>query len=118
MAGNSSSRSDRSHRVRQMVGHHHEHFDGSGYPDGLGGEQIPLGARILAIADAYDTITSDRTYKKARSPEEAMAELERCAGMQFDPVLVRLFVERLRQLPAPLLDAAPMPVAAPVRATQ
>jgi diguanylate cyclase (GGDEF)-like protein/putative nucleotidyltransferase with HDIG domain len=105
-------------RVRLMVGHHHEHFDGSGYPDGLAGEQIPLGGRALAIADAYDTITSDRTYKKARSPEEAMAELERCAGMQFDPVLVRLFVKRLRQLPAPLLDAAPIPAAAPVRAAQ
>jgi diguanylate cyclase (GGDEF)-like protein/putative nucleotidyltransferase with HDIG domain len=105
-------------RVRQMVGHHHEHIDGSGYPDGLAGEQIPLGARILAIADAYDTITSDRTYKKGRSPEEAMAELERCSGMQFDPVLLRMFLVRLRKLPAPLLDAAPVPVAIPVRAAQ
>jgi diguanylate cyclase (GGDEF)-like protein/putative nucleotidyltransferase with HDIG domain len=100
-------------RVQQMVGHHHEHFDGSGYPAGLSGDQIPLGARIIAIADAYDTITSDRTYKKGRSPEEAMAEIERCAGTQFDPVLVPLFLGRLRQLPAPLLEAAPMPFAAP-----
>ncbi len=100
-------------RVQQMVSHHHEHFDGSGYPDGLAGDQIPLGARIIAIADAYDTITSDRTYKKGRSPDEAMAEIERCAGTQFDPALVPLFLGRLRQLPAPLLDAAPMPVAVP-----
>jgi diguanylate cyclase (GGDEF)-like protein/putative nucleotidyltransferase with HDIG domain len=105
-------------RVQQMVGHHHEYFDGSGYPEGLVGDHVPLGARIIAIADAYDTITSDRTYKKGRSAEEAMAELERCAGTQFDPVLVPVFIERLRQLPSPLLDAAPMPVAASVRAAQ
>jgi len=101
--------------VQQMVSHHHEYFDGSGYPEGLHGEQIPLGARIVAIADAYDTITSDRTYKKGRSPEEAMAELERCAGTQFDPALVPIFIERLRQLPTPLLDAVPVPTASPVR---
>src|SRR2546430_8731446 len=53
-------------RIREMVLHHHEFFDGSGYPHALAGESIPLGARIIAIADAYDTITSDRTYKKAR----------------------------------------------------
>jgi diguanylate cyclase (GGDEF)-like protein len=79
--------------IRRMVGHHHEMFDGSGYPDQLAAESIPLGARIIAIADAYDTITSDRTYNKARTPAEAMAELKRCAGAQFDPSLVRLFVE-------------------------
>jgi len=67
-------------RIREMVLHHHEYFDGSGYPDGLAGEQIPLGSRIIAVADAYDTITSDRTYKKARAAEEALAELERCAN--------------------------------------
>jgi HD-GYP domain-containing protein (c-di-GMP phosphodiesterase class II) len=74
------------------------------------GSEIPLGSRIVSIADAYDTITSDRTYKKGRAPEEAMAELERCAGSQFDAELVQLFVERLRKLPNPLLDAAPVPV--------
>jgi diguanylate cyclase (GGDEF)-like protein/putative nucleotidyltransferase with HDIG domain len=102
-------------RIRKIVGHHHEYFDGSGYPDGVNGELIPLGARIVAIADAYDTITSDRTYKKGRTPEDAMAELERCAGTQFDAELVRLFVARLRALPNPLLDAAP-PVPADTRA--
>jgi len=64
-------------RIREMVLHHHEYFDGSGYPEALVGEKIPLGARIIAIADAYDTITSDRTYKKARKAGDALAELER-----------------------------------------
>src|SRR5205085_1246277 len=67
-------------RIREMVLHHHEFFDGSGYPDALTGENIPLGARIIAIADAYDTITSDRTYKRARKAMVALAELERCAN--------------------------------------
>jgi hypothetical protein len=62
-------------RIREMVLHHHEFFDGSGYPEGLVGEKIPLGARIIAVADAYDTITSDRTYKKSRFAAEALSEL-------------------------------------------
>jgi diguanylate cyclase (GGDEF)-like protein/putative nucleotidyltransferase with HDIG domain len=103
-------------RIRKIVGHHHEYFDGSGYPDGVKGSEIPLGSRIVSIADAYDTITSDRTYKKGRAPEEAMAELERCAGSQFDAELVHLFVARLRKLPNPLLDAAPVPIPATTRA--
>jgi diguanylate cyclase (GGDEF)-like protein/putative nucleotidyltransferase with HDIG domain len=103
-------------RIRLIVGHHHEYFDGSGYPDGVRGSEIPLGSRIVAIADAYDTITSDRTYKKGRAPEEAMSELERCAGSQFDAELVHLFVARLRKLPSPLLDAAPVPAPATTRA--
>jgi diguanylate cyclase (GGDEF)-like protein/putative nucleotidyltransferase with HDIG domain len=91
-------------RIREMVAHHHEFFDGSGYPQGLAGAQIPLGARIVAIADAYDTITSERTYKKARTPVEAFLELERCGAAQFDPELVRVFVARLRHLPSPLIE--------------
>jgi len=90
-------------QVRAMVAHHHEFFDGSGYPDGLSGSQIPLGARIIAVADAFDTITSERTYKKARTPEEALQELERCGNAQFDPELVRAFVSRLRELPKPVI---------------
>ncbi len=86
-------------QIREMVAHHHEFFDGSGYPDGLAGSQIPLGARIIAIADAYDTITSERTYKKARTPDEAFLELDRCGNAQFDPELVRVFISRLRDLP-------------------
>jgi putative nucleotidyltransferase with HDIG domain len=86
-------------RIREMVAHHHEFFDGSGYPAGLAGGQIPLGARIIAIADAFDTITSERTYKKARTPEEAFQELDRCGQAQFDPELVRAFISRLREMP-------------------
>jgi putative nucleotidyltransferase with HDIG domain len=93
-------------RIREMVGHHHEFYDGSGYPARLSGERIPLGARVIAIADAYDTITSERTYKKARSPEEAFAELERCAANQFDPEIVRLFVETMRRAPRQRIETA------------
>jgi diguanylate cyclase (GGDEF)-like protein/putative nucleotidyltransferase with HDIG domain len=83
--------------VRAMVLHHHEMFDGTGYPEGRAGEEIPLGARIIAIADAYDTINSDRTYKKARTAQAALAEIERCAGAQFDPQLVHIFAECIRE---------------------
>ncbi|HLW97110.1 MAG TPA: diguanylate cyclase [Candidatus Acidoferrales bacterium] len=87
-----------------MVRHHHEFFDGSGYPEGLSGEKIPLGARVIAIADAYDTITSERTYKRPRPAEEALAELERCGGSQFDPELVTLFLRAMRRLPSPIFE--------------
>ena len=93
-------------RIREMVLHHHEFFDGSGYPDALSGEGIPLGARIIAVADAYDTITSDRTYKKGRSSPEALAELERCANAQFDAAIVQIFVRTMRQLPNPIIEVA------------
>jgi HD-GYP domain-containing protein (c-di-GMP phosphodiesterase class II) len=93
-------------RIRQMVLHHHQFFDGSGYPDALVGEDIPLGARIVAVADAYDTITSDRTYKKGRPASDALAELERCANAQFDARIVKVFVHAMRQLPNPIIEAA------------
>jgi HD-GYP domain-containing protein (c-di-GMP phosphodiesterase class II) len=96
-------------RLQQMVKHHHEFFDGSGYPNGFSGNQIPLGARIIAIADAYDTITSDRVYQKARGAPEAFAELGRCAGTQFDPKLVRAFVKALRRLPHPVVEIGEAP---------
>src|SRR5882757_1967462 len=92
--------------IREMVLHHHEFFDGSGYPEALTGEQIPLGARIIAVADAYDTITSDRTYKKARSATDALAELERCANAQFEGAIVELFVRTMRALPNPIIEVA------------
>jgi len=92
-------------RIRLMVKHHHEYYDGTGYPDRLEGEQIPYGARLIAIADAYDTITSERTYKKARTPEDAFGELERCASNQFDPELVRTFIEAMRRTPRPVVEA-------------
>ncbi len=93
-------------RIREMVLHHHEFFDGSGYPEALTGEKIPLGARIIAVADAYDTITSDRTYKKARNAKEALAELERCANAQFDGAVVELFVRTMRSMPNPIVEVA------------
>lgn len=92
-------------RIREMIRHHHEFFDGTGYPDHLEGERIPRGARVIAIADAYDTITSERTYKKARTPEDAFAELERCAATQFDPKMVRVFVDSMRRAPRPSFEA-------------
>ena len=91
-------------RIRQMVLHHHEFFDGSGYPEALSGHNIPLGARIITIADSYDTITSDRSYKKGRTAEEALAEVERCANTQFDPELVAAFLRAMRQLPNPIIE--------------
>lgn len=93
-------------RIREMVLHHHEFFDGSGYPDALSGENIPLGARIVAVADAYDTITSDRTYKKGRAASDALAELERCANAQFDAKIVEIFVRAMRQQPNPIIEVA------------
>jgi diguanylate cyclase (GGDEF)-like protein/putative nucleotidyltransferase with HDIG domain len=93
-------------RIRLMVKHHHEFFDGTGYPERLHGESIPFGARVIAIADAYDTITSERTYKKPRRPEEAFSELQRCAASQFDPEIIRVFVETMRRAPQGFANAA------------
>lgn len=77
--------------VIPYVRHHHENWDGTGYPDGLAGEEIPLGARILAIADAFDAMTSPHRYSSIRSLEEAMDELHECSGSRYDPKLVRVF---------------------------
>jgi diguanylate cyclase (GGDEF)-like protein/PAS domain S-box-containing protein len=80
-------------RASKLVRWSHERFDGTGYPDGLAGEEIPLGSRIIAVCDAFDAMVSDRPYRKALEPEEARAELRRCAGGQFDPVAVEVFCE-------------------------
>jgi diguanylate cyclase (GGDEF)-like protein len=77
--------------VAKLVRASHERWDGDGYPDRTAGEDIPLGARIVAVCDAYDAIVADRAYRRGRSPAEAMAELERCAGAQFDPAVVAAF---------------------------
>jgi HD-GYP domain-containing protein (c-di-GMP phosphodiesterase class II) len=82
--------------------YHHERWDGHGYPSGKAGEEIPIEARVLAVADAFDAMTSDRPYRRALSRTEALAEVERCAGTQFDPEIARLFLELFAeaQLPA------------------
>lgn len=74
--------------IADLILSHHEHWDGTGYPRGLVGEDIPLLARIIAVADAYDVMTSGRPYRRALTEEEAMAELQRCSGTQFDPAVV------------------------------
>jgi HD-GYP domain-containing protein (c-di-GMP phosphodiesterase class II) len=78
--------------ILPLVRHHHERFDGGGYPDGLAGEAIPRGARILAAADAFDVLTTDRVYQKARPLAEAFAELRAHAGRQFDPEVVEALI--------------------------
>jgi len=83
---------DRFARAREYVLSHHERYDGSGYPSGLKGEGIPLGARILAVADAYAAMTADRSYRRALSPDEALRELEGGSGSQFDPRVVEKFL--------------------------
>jgi HD-GYP domain-containing protein (c-di-GMP phosphodiesterase class II) len=77
--------------------HHHERWDGAGYPCGLSGGDIPVEARVLCVADAFDAMTSRRAYRPPLSIEQALAELERCAGSQFDPELARTFVESWRR---------------------
>jgi diguanylate cyclase (GGDEF)-like protein len=81
--------------IADWVLHHHERWDGDGYPDRLRGEQIPLGARIIFVADAFDAMTSERVYRKPLSERDAVSELERCAGTQFDPAVVDAFSEEL-----------------------
>ncbi|MDX6468430.1 MAG: hypothetical protein QOF75_233 [Gaiellaceae bacterium] len=81
--------------IADWVLHHHERWDGAGYPDRLRGEEIPLGARIIFVADAFDAMTSERVYSEAVSERDALAELERCAGTQFDPAVVEAFSQEL-----------------------
>jgi response regulator RpfG family c-di-GMP phosphodiesterase len=85
--------------VAKLVRSSHEHFDGSGYPDGLAGEAIPLGARIVAVCDAFDAMTTSRPYRDPMSVESALAELRACAGTQFDPRVVQAFCAEIASLP-------------------
>ena len=85
-----------SERVQEIVRHHHERFDGGGYPDGLRGEQIPLGSRMLAVVDGYLTMMTDRPFAPRLPQADAMAELQRCSGTQFDGMLVRLFLAQVK----------------------
>jgi HD-GYP domain-containing protein (c-di-GMP phosphodiesterase class II) len=87
------------------VRYHHERFDGTGYPQGLAGAAIPLTARILAVADAFDAMTSPRTFRAAKSTDEALSELQASAGSQFDPAVVEAFVCMAQRLGDRLLYA-------------
>lgn len=82
--------------VRDVVGCHHERWDGRGYPNGLGGWAIPLAARVLAVVDAFDAMTHERPYRDALPTKWALAELQRCAGKQFDPTIVEAFLQLQR----------------------
>jgi putative nucleotidyltransferase with HDIG domain len=79
--------------VLEIISHHHDYYDGSGYNQTVAGEDIPLGARILALADAFDAMTSDRPYREAMSAEEAFMEIKRCSSTQFSPFLVDVFLK-------------------------
>ena len=81
--------------IAEAILAHHERWDGAGYPQGLRGENIPLVSRIISVIDAYDVITNGRVYQEAASVTEAIDELHRCAGTQFDPALVDMFAEML-----------------------
>jgi HD-GYP domain-containing protein (c-di-GMP phosphodiesterase class II) len=80
-----------------VVRHHHERFDGQGYPDGLVGEEIPMEARILAVVDAYDAMTHERSYRRALNREQAIVELKRGVGTQFDPAAIEAFLALLEK---------------------
>jgi HD-GYP domain-containing protein (c-di-GMP phosphodiesterase class II) len=89
--------SDEFSGIAGYVLEHHERWDGNGYPKGLKGEEISLQARIIAIADAYDAMTSEETYQERISDENAIAEIRRCSGTQFDPEIAKLFIEMLME---------------------
>jgi len=93
--------------VIAIVRHHHERFSGGGYPEGLAGEDIPLGSRLLAVADAYDAMTSTRPYRRAMSPEEARSQIMANRGKQFDPEIVDLFIRFEDKLPYCPMTAGP-----------
>lgn len=80
-------------RVADMIEHHHDYYDGRGLHQVIAGEEIPLGARILTVADSFDAMTSDRPYRSAMSSEEALSEIRRCTGTQFDPVVASAFLK-------------------------
>ena len=94
--------------VARLVRASHERWDGAGYPDGLAGAAIPLGARIIAACDAYEAMTSERCYQAARSSDEAIAELRRNSGTQFDPAVIDSLCRRLTLEPGPSLVAVPL----------
>ena len=95
LGANLLSRFESYREIASVILAHQEHFDGSGYPRGLKGDQIPLFARIIAIADAYHAMTSNRPYRRALPPQQAVRELSQNRSTQFDPALVDAFIEGL-----------------------
>jgi HD-GYP domain-containing protein (c-di-GMP phosphodiesterase class II) len=85
-----------SEKLQKAVEHHHEAFDGSGYPAGLQGEGIPLWARIMAIADAFVNMTTERTFASAKTNEQALSEIEKMSGTRYDGMLVRILLRELK----------------------
>lgn len=96
--------------VAEVAHYHHERYDGTGYPEGLSGEEIPIEARIVAVADSYDAMNSKRIYRNALEKEKIIEELESCSGTQFDPVIAELFVRLIREgkVDTALLPAEPI----------
>jgi HD-GYP domain-containing protein (c-di-GMP phosphodiesterase class II) len=92
------------HKYIPGVKHHHERFDGTGYPDRLSGDEIPVHAQILALADTYDAMTSSRPYRKGLSQEKAITEIRRCSGSQFNPKLAEIFIDVVPVIAAQLVD--------------
>ncbi len=90
--------------VKDYSRHHHERFDGKGYPDGISGEDIPLGARILCLADSFDAMTTQRSYNRPKKLEDAIKDLQTNSGSQFDPNVANAFIELLRQEPTMLKE--------------
>ena len=84
--------------VVTLILQHHERYDGKGYPYGLSGEKLSRLSRVLTIADSYDAMVNDRPYKKKKTQEQAIAELERCSGTQFDPDLVQEFIRMIKNI--------------------
>jgi HD-GYP domain-containing protein (c-di-GMP phosphodiesterase class II) len=102
--------------IAPVVRHEHEHWDGSGYPDRLRGPRIPIGSRIILACDAYHAMITDRPYRAAMTPDEAVAELRRCVRAQFDPDVVDALLDLLGQNRPSVPDRASgvaMPAAAP-----
>ncbi len=95
--------------IADAILHHHECWDGSGYPDGLSRESIPLLSRVIAVVDSFDAMTNNRSYRSALSVEDAVAELKRCAGHQFDPYIVSEFLQMLRENPPENVPPADIP---------
>ena len=100
-------RFDRLRVLKNVVLSHHERMDGAGYPQGLTGAEIPLIARIVSVADAYDAMTTDRSYRRGRASIDALEELNRCAGAQFDETVVSAFNRVFEDLEVPSFPPAP-----------